>query len=68
MSLYGLGLGAIHLLYLARDVALNLNCLLSYTLYWALTLWGKKVHVCMSMRGRQRLMSASSLLHSALFF
>lgn len=27
MSLYGLGLGAIHLLYLARDVALNLNCL-----------------------------------------
>lgn len=28
MSRYGLGLGAIHLLYLARDVALNLNCLI----------------------------------------
>lgn len=28
MSCYGLGLGAIHLLYLARDVALNLNCLI----------------------------------------
>lgn len=27
MSLNGLGLGAIHLLYLARDVTLNLNCL-----------------------------------------
>lgn len=27
MSVNGLGLGAIRLLYLARDVALNLNCL-----------------------------------------
>lgn len=33
----------------------TLTALLSYTLYWALTLWGKKVHVCTGMCGRQRL-------------